>query len=175
MTAATATAPAPARLGVRIGWLASTAAAWLLAIGFAWFCWFAVHGGVHGIDSRAYWLAAHRADPYRAAPGTLDAYLYPPPFTLLIWPLARLPLYAFNEVWLLAEAAVFAWLLRPLGLRWGVPAFLMCFAELIVGNVHAFLALVMVFGVRRGAPWAFALLTKVATGAAPRARRPPRR
>lgn len=163
MTATTAVA-APARTHVRVGWLTSTALVWLVAIGFAAFCWFGVHAGVHGLDAKAYWLAAHRSDPYHAAPGTLGAYLYPPPFALAIWPLARLPLGLFVDTWMLLEAVTFAWLLRPLGVRWGVPAFLMCFAELIVGNIHAFLALAMVLGVRRGAPWALAVLTKLTTG-----------
>lgn len=161
---ATITVPAPAKQPVRIGWLLSTAVVWIVAVGFAAFCWFGVHGGVHGLDARAYWAAARSAHPYGAAPGTPGAYLYPPPFTLLVWPLARLPLHLFVEVWMLAEAAAFAWLLKPLGWRWGVPAFLGCFAELIVGNIHAFLAVAAVLGLRHGAAWAVPLLTKVTSG-----------
>ena len=161
---ATAALTATAQQRPRLGWLVSTLGVWLFAIGFAGFCWFGVHGGVHGLDSRVYWETARHSVSYGAAPGTVGAYLYPPPFALAIWPLARLPLAVFMNVWMALEAAAFAWLLKPLGVRWGLPAFLMCFAELIVGNIHAFLAVMAVVGARRGAPWACALLTKVTSG-----------
>jgi hypothetical protein len=161
---AVATASAATQQRPRIGWLLSTLGVWLSAVGFAAFFWFGVHGGVHGLDSRVYWEAARRSVSYDAAPGTLGAYLYPPPFALALWPLAQLPLAVFLDVWMALEAVAFAWLVKPLGARWGIPAFLMCFAELIVGNIHAFLAVMMVVGVRRGSPWVLALLTKVTSG-----------
>ena len=114
-----------------------------------------------GVDAHAYWLAARHGHPYGAAPNTADAYLYSPAFVQTIWPLARLPWPAFFAIWAAAEAFVFAWLLRPLGWAWGVPAFLLCGFEIEQGNINAFLALALVAGTRAGAPWAVPALTKI--------------
>lgn len=114
-----------------------------------------------GVDAHAYWLAARHAHPYGAAANTPDAFLYSPAFAHVIWPLARLPWPAFFGVWAAAEAFVFAWLLRPLGWAWGVPAFLLCGFEIEQGNVNAFLAFALVAGMRSGAYWAMPALTKI--------------
>lgn len=156
-----ATISAKPHESVRWGWLASTGAVWLVAAAFASFFWFGVNGGVHGIDSGAYWSAAQRSDLYIAPPGAVNAYLYPPPFATMIWPLAQLPRNLFISLWMLLEAGAFIWLLKPLGTRCGVPAFLMCVSEIAVGNIYSFVAVAVVLGTRRAAPWALPALTKM--------------
>ena len=117
--------------------------------------------GSFGADARAYWLSGHVHDLYGRAPGTWGAYLYTPAFAQAVRPLTLLPLAAFSVLWIGAEAAVFAWLLRPLGWQWGIPAFLLCAPELGWGNVYAFYALTLAVGLRRPAVWAIPLLTKL--------------
>jgi hypothetical protein len=158
---------ASAGSGIRPGWLLSTALVWTIGIGCAAFFWSYLNHGVHGVDSGAYWSAARHGNPYHERPGVLGAYLYSPAFTQLIWPLAQLPRSVFIAVWMLLEAATFGWLLRPLGVRWGVPAFCLCMAEVVVGNIYAFLAAVAVLGLRRPALWALPLLTKITPGLGP--------
>lgn len=117
-----------------------------------------------GYDAHAYWLAGRTLNPYAAAPGTLNAYLYSPVFAQLIRPLAQLPWPAFMALWMVAETAVFVWLTAPLPLRWRVPVLLACVPELLMGNVYGYLALALVLGMRHPAAWAFPLLTKVSPG-----------
>ena len=117
-----------------------------------------------GYDAHAYWLAGRTQQPYAAAPGTLNAYLYSPVFAQLIRPLALLPWPAFLALWMVAETAVFIWLTAPLPLRWRIPVLLACLPEILMGNVYGYLALALVLGVRHPAAWAFPLLTKVSPG-----------
>jgi len=152
---------------VRLPWLLLTAAVWMIAAACAVFFWGYLNQGVHGMDSGAYWLTAHRHDLYGAAPGSVDAYLYSPAFAALLWPVAQLPRHLFIDVWMLAEAVAFGWLLRPLRLRWGVPAFCLCMGEIVVGNIYSFLAVVAVVGARQPAAWALPLLTKITPGLGP--------
>jgi hypothetical protein len=114
-----------------------------------------------GSDARAYWLTGHRADLYPLAPGQRGAYLYSPAFAQAIWPLTHLPFVAFRVLWLAGETAAFVWLLWPMGLRFGVPAFLLCQSEIVIGNIYALLAVVCVIGLRHGAAWSLPLLTKL--------------
>ena len=152
---------------MRVWWILSTATAWLASIvcGVWWSCY--INNGVHGLDAHAYWSTAHRANLYGAAPGSIDAYLYSPVFSTVIRPLALLPWHIFLGVWMLAESAAFVWLLKPLGLRWGLPAFVLCLIEISVGNVYSFFAVVAVVGLSRPAAWALPLLTKMTPGLGP--------
>lgn len=143
------------------GWAVRTASIWLLAIAGAAEFWFYLNGGRHGLDSHAYWLTGHRTDLYGPPPGSPDAYLYSPAFADLIRPLTWPSWSVFKNVWMLVEAAGFAWLLAPLGLRWGGPAFLLCTVEISVGNIYPFMAAALVLGLRYPAVWAFPLLTKL--------------
>jgi hypothetical protein len=86
---------------------------------------------------------------------------------MVIWPIAQLPQSLFIDGWMLAESAVFLWLLKPLGLRWGFPAFCLCMGEVVVGNIYSFFALVAVLGARQPAVWALPLLTKITPGLGP--------
>ena len=120
-----------------------------------------------GADAHAYWLATRHSDLYVAGPMEQNAYLYSPAFRQLIWPLGQLPWPCFFAIWTTAVVLAFAWLLRPLGWAWGVPAFLLCGLEIIGGNIMAFLATALVIGMRRPEVWAFPILTKVTVGLGP--------
>jgi len=120
-----------------------------------------------GPDAHAYWLTGHHADLYGAAPRHADAYLYSPLFAQLIWPLTQAPWPVFLTAWMIAETAAYAWLLRPLGWAWGVPALLLCTLEVGQGNILGLLGVAAVLGMSRPGAWAFPLLTKVTTGLGP--------
>lgn len=162
-----ATRTRPGSAGVRVRWLLTTLVVWTVGFACAAFFWGYLNHGVHGVDSKAYWAAAGRADLYNESPGALDAYLYSPAFSTFIWPLAQLPKDVFVGVWMVAEAGTFVWLLRPLGIRWGVPAFCLCMAEIVIGNIYAFLAVVAVVGLRYPLAWVLPLLTKITPGLGP--------
>lgn len=118
--------------------------------------------GRYGIDAHAYWLTGHDAALYGRPPSSLDAFLYSPAFAQVVHPLALLPWPVFYGTWVTVEALAFAWLLKPLGWAWGVPAFLLCGFEIYQGNIVALLAVALVLGVRRFPEiWALAALTKV--------------
>ncbi len=132
---------------------------WILGI-----AWLAITlsdpGHWAGFDSHAYW-SAWRHHVYSVGPQHKDAFLYSPAFAQAIWPLTMLPWIAFLVIWNGSLAAIYAWLLRPLGWQWGVPIFLLSSEQLLFGNVFPLFALVLVYGFRRPALWAFPLLTKI--------------
>nr|AGC71602.1 hypothetical protein [uncultured bacterium A1Q1_fos_1053] len=119
-----------------------------------------------GVDSHAYWQAI-RGEYYSNAPGTIDAFLYSPAFAQLLWPLAQLPWPVFNMLWMLAATASLTYLLRPLGWRLSVPALLACTPEIFSGNVFWIFAMVVAFGLRFPALWAFVFLTKITPAIGP--------
>lgn len=114
-----------------------------------------------GIDAHAYWLTGHHASLYWRPPAGIDAYLYSPAFAQLIRPLTLLPWPVFYAVWVVAESLAFAWLLKPLGWAWGVPALTLCAFEVVPGNVSGFVAVAALLGLSRWPQaWAFVALTK---------------
>ena len=150
-----------ARVGALVGvWICGLAAAVL-----AFHAYVISDYSPLGFDAHAYWLAGRSSNPYDAPPEALDAFLYSPAFKQAVSPLALLPFPAFYTIWFLLEGAAFAWLLRPLGWRWGVPCWLLCVPELLLGNVIGFIALTAVLGIRRPELWTFPLLTKITGGA----------
>ena len=129
--------------------------------------YFAVQG-IHpwtfiGIDARAYW-GVDLAHPYAmSAVGEYSTYLYSPAFALALSPTYLLPFEAFYVLWTIASVLVLAWLVRPW--PWALLIlFLPWTYELFVGQVHLFIAAVIVLGFRYPALWAFNLLTKVTPG-----------
>lgn len=114
-----------------------------------------------GFDAHAYWSAWRHDSLYTAAPEQLDAYLYSPAFAQAIWPLAQLPWPAFCVLWTSAIVAAYVWLLAPVPALWRWPLLALCTLDIISGNVWAFFALVLVFGLRHPAAWALPVLTKV--------------
>ena len=136
---------------------------WLGAAFVGLFAFAAVASNGFGMDSHAYW-SAWRNGLYSAAPEQRDAYLYSPAFAQGIWPLTLLPWPVFCAGWMLAAAAVYAWLLAPLGRAWALPLFGICGLEIVTGNVWPFFALVLVAGLRFPAAWAFPILLKLTPG-----------
>lgn len=118
--------------------------------------------GWMGGDAHAYWLAGRSPTPYElAAPGHLDAFEYSPVFLQVVRPFSHVPFVVFAVGWSLIEAAIFWWMTNGLAWRWRVPVLLMCVPELALGNINAFLGLVVVFGFARPELWAFPALTKI--------------
>lgn len=122
-----------------------------------------VMGKPFGVDAAAY-HGASLSDPY-AGPdvGRPGAYLYPPPFIQVLTPLRLLPWELFIALWLALELVALAWLLGPaLGLL--VLAIPFVLGEVAIGNVHLFMAVALVLGLRHPSTWAFIGLTKPTVG-----------
>lgn len=124
--------------------------------------------GIHpwtfvGIDARAYW-AVDLAHPYaHSGVGEYSTYLYSPAFAQVLSPLYGLSFEGFYVLWTIASIAVLYWLVRPW--PWALLIlFLPWTYELAVGQVHLFLAAVIVLGFRYSGLWAFNVLTKVTPG-----------
>jgi hypothetical protein len=124
--------------------------------------------GIHpwtfvGIDARAYW-GVDLAHPYASSGvGEYSTYLYSPAFAQFLSPLYVLPFEAFFALWTIASIAVLYWLVRPW--PWALLILLLPWTyELFVGQVHLFIAAIIVLGFRYPALWAFNLLTKVTPG-----------
>jgi hypothetical protein len=131
------------------------------------FAYFVVQG-IHpwtfvGIDARAYW-GVDLAHPYAAsAVGEYSTYLYSPAFAVALSPSYVLPFEAFFVLWTIASVLVLIWLVRPW--PWALLIlFLPWTYELFVGQVHLFIAAVIVLGFRYPWLWAFNILTKVTPG-----------
>lgn len=145
------------RLGLLVG-------LWVSAAMWAWGQDWTGTWGL-GADAHAYWMTGHRPELYGPLPSHIDAYNYSPAFAQLIHPLTLLPAGVFEWLFVGTEAVLFAWLLWPLGWRLGVPLWLFCAPEIMYGNIVGWLAVALVFGVRRWPGlWALPLLTKVAPG-----------
>jgi hypothetical protein len=133
--------------------------------------YFAVHGIVFavlnknpGLDAHAYWLAGQGELVYSRTAGEVDAFLYSPAFASAIRPLALLDWPYFLTVWVVLEAVLLAWLLKPLQLRWSIPLFLLCVPELVNANIFILLAVCAVLSIRHPGVLAFPLLTKITSG-----------
>lgn len=137
----------------------------MAAAAFGFFgLWYAFEVGL-GYDSHAYWAAAQHMDRlYNSPVLARDAYLYSPLFAQVIWPVTRLPWPLFGILWSLLAGGTFVWLLRPLRLRWFLPAFVATLPEVVTGNVYALMAAALVLGVASGPPWVFLGLTKIVPG-----------
>lgn len=123
-----------------------------------------VTGKPFGVDAMAY-HSASMEDPYGGPQvGLPGAYLYPPPFLQALTPLRALPWDMFIALWIGLQLLALAWLVGPLlGLLLLVVPFVL--AEVAIGNIHLFMAVAIVLGVR-GSPatWAFVALTKPTVG-----------
>ncbi|MFJ5860705.1 glycosyltransferase family 87 protein [Pseudarthrobacter sp. NPDC092439] len=140
--------------------------AWILGIVCAIYAALSVRARGVGVDAHAYWLA-WRGPMYTTAPGTPDAYLYSPAFAQMIWPLAQLPWPFFVSVFTVAIAVGLAWLLKPMGWKWGLPLWLAGLPEIVSGNIFILMAVVAVVGFARPESWAFVALTKISPTVGP--------
>lgn len=140
--------------------------AWIFGVACAAYAGLYVWVQGIGVDAHAYWLA-WRGPMYTTAPGTPDAYLYSPAFAQIIWPLAQLPWLPFVSIFTVGLAGVLAWLLKPLGWRWGFPLWLAGLPEIVSGNIFILMAVVAVIGLARPESWAFVALTKISPTVGP--------
>ena len=138
-------------------WLA---APWVALNALAYY----VGGGGVGMDGHAYWLAGRLDHPYGPAPRERDAFLYSPLFAQAMRPLAWLPWPAFCGLLMLACAAAYYWLCRPLPWRWRAPLLLLCVPELLIVNIYPLLAVSLVLALRYPESLAFPALTKITPG-----------
>ena len=110
-------------------------------------------------DAHAYWLS----DGYSRASQETDAFSYSPPILLLFQAIrAVMPWEVFAYVYSIS-IALGIWVLA------GPFTLFVLFTphvatEISLGNIHIFLALVTVFGLRWPWLWSFVLLTKVTPG-----------
>lgn len=116
-----------------------------------------------GVDSLAYWTAWHRPEVYSSV-GTRVSFNYSPAFAHAIWPLAQLPWPVFAALWAGLTLTALLWLLWPLSWPWRLALLALLAPELIVGNVWALYAVVVVIGFRHPEAWALPLLTKGTAG-----------
>lgn len=140
--------------------------AWIFGIVCAAYAGLSVWARGMGVDAHAYWLA-WRGPMYTTAPGTPDAYLYSPAFVQAIWPLAQLPWPLFVSLFTVGLALALAWLLRPLGWKWGAPLWLAGLPEVISGNIFILMAMAAVIGFARPESWIFVALTKISPTVGP--------
>jgi hypothetical protein len=112
-------------------------------------------------DEHAYWLAARRLiegqplyDP-AATIITPYAYLYPPPLAQVLVPVALiLPAWWFSALWTVGMGAAMWWLAGRDVLRaLACVAFLPVAVEFWFRNVHLFLAVLIVLGLRQASGW----------------------
>ncbi len=117
---------------------------------------------VQSVDAYAYWST--RTGDYYAASGVglIGAYLYSPAFAQFLAPITWLPWQAFVALWTAVNIAALCYLGRGWALL--LLLFLPVPFEIISGNVHLLIALVVVLGFRAPALWAFVVLTKVTPG-----------
>lgn len=142
------------RLALIGAWLG---AGWLAGLSAFYY----VHGGGVGMDAHTYWTAGRVEHPYLGSrPG--HGFLYSPLFAQAMRLPAMLPWPMFCALWLGMETSAYLWLLRPLPLRWRVPALLGCVPALAIGNIYGLLGVALVFALRRPGLLAFPALTKIA-------------
>ena len=139
---------------------------WILGVVCGAYALVSVWSRGFGVDAHAYWLA-WRGPMYTTAPGTTDAYLYSPAFAQIIWPLAQLPWGVFVSLFTIGLGALLAWLLKPLGWKWGIPLWLAGLPEIVSGNIFIIMALVAVAGFSRPENWALVALTKITPSVGP--------
>lgn len=148
-----------ARILVRSAGAAGLIAFWVWAVTTAP----AIGGKPYGVDAMAYWSASLDAPYSGAAAGLPGAYLYSPAFVEILTPLRWLPWEGFMAVWLAAELVALAWLVTPLGAL-ALLAFPPIASEVLIGNIHTFLAVALVLALTRPWTWTLALLTKPTLG-----------
>ena len=133
-----------------------------LAIGFVALRLAGVEPWVQSVDAFAYWTT-RSGDPYAASGvGALGAYLYSPAFAQALIPFVWLPFTVFVSLWTVLNIGALVLLVRRWALVWLL--FLPVPFEIVSGNVHLLIAVVVAFGFRYPALWSFVLLTKVTPG-----------
>jgi hypothetical protein len=109
-------------------------------------------------DARGFW-EAWEGGLYNIPWGEYEAYVYSPAFAQLLWPLTLLPWPVFAALWTGAAIGCLFWMRVP----WML-AFPGVIDDILRGNIHVFLAAMVVVGFRFSAAYAFGILTKVTPG-----------
>ena len=139
----------------------------LVLIGWAWqfAVRFILDDGIAraAIDAHAYWSIDLQHLYAGAVVGQLNAFLYSPAAAQFLAPFGLLPWPVFYGIWIAGLLGSLIWLVGP------VPAALLLFLppvwqDITTGNVHLFLAVLVVVGFRLPAAWAGVVLTKVTPG-----------
>lgn len=109
-------------------------------------------------DARGFWNAWNGGlydIPWRQN----EAFVYSPAFAQVLWPLTLLPWPIFAGLWTAAAIGCLFWMRVP----WML-AFPGVIDDILRGNIHVFLAAMIVLGFRYPGAWAFGVLTKVTPG-----------
>jgi hypothetical protein len=109
-------------------------------------------------DARGYWNAWD-GGLYDIPWGEYEAYVYSPIFAQVLWPLTLLPWPLFAALWTGAAIGCLFWMRVP----WML-AFPGVIDDILRGNIHVFLAAMVVLGIRYAAAWSFGIFTKVTPG-----------
>lgn len=109
-------------------------------------------------DARGYWIA-WEGGLYDIPWGEYEAYVYSPAFAQVLWPLTLLPWPVFAAAWTAAAIGCLFWMRVP----WMI-AFPGVIDDILRGNIHVFLAAMVVLGLRWSAAWSFGIFTKVTPG-----------
>jgi Glycosyltransferase family 87 len=131
----------------------------LAAIGLAWLALVALGIWPYDLypnDSHAYWVV-NPAEPYRgAALGASDAFFYAPVVAQLLGPFTALPFAVFRVGFAALD-------LVALGLSGTVYTLVLpgVIEDIVRGNIHILLAIVILAGFRFPGAWSAMLLTKV--------------
>lgn len=140
----------------------------LVIIGIVRAVWYFTGQGIHpwefiGVDARAYW-AVDLAHPYaNSGVGVVSTYLYSPAFAQALAPFTLLPFPVFLALWMAVSVAVLVWLVRPWPWALAILALPIIY-ELMVGQVHLFIAAAIVIGFRYPGAWVLPILTKITPG-----------
>lgn len=112
-------------------------------------------------DAHAYW-AADPATAYTIPEGEMDALFYAPPIVIAMAPWGVIPWPAFAYAWSLLIAVAISAMAGPFTLPLIVTPPIA--SEISLGNIHAFIGVLVIAGFRWPAAWALILLTKVTPG-----------
>ncbi len=109
-------------------------------------------------DARGYW-SAWDGGRYHIPWGEYEAYVYSPVFAQVLWPFTLLPWPVFAGLWTAAAIGCLFWMRVP----WMI-AFPGVADDILRGNIHVFLAAMVVLGLRHSPAWSFGIFTKVTPG-----------
>lgn len=134
----------------------------VIAIAFVGFRLAGMEPWVQSVDAYAYWTTGTSGFYGASGVGRIGAYLYSPAFAQLVATITWLPWQVFVAFWTAINIVAFRYLAR--GWALALLLFLPVPFEIISGNVHLLIALVVALGYRYPALWSFVLLTKVTPG-----------
>ncbi len=146
-------------------WRAAAQGATLAGLGYIALVWLGVAPYAPPVpeygpmfDARGFW-EAWNGGLYDIPWGEYEAYVYSPAFAQILWPFTFLPWPLFAALWTAASIGCLFWMRVP----WML-AFPGVIDDILRGNIHVFLAAMVVVGFRYSGAYAFGILTKVTPG-----------